>query len=403
MLDILHDIRVFGRFVAKRLVQDRCVQTAASLAFTTLLSLVPIVTIALTVFSASPVFANFWAQIKTYLLTYLMPEKAGIVITQYMQQFAESATRLTAVGLVLLAVTALSMMLTMENAFNVIWRVSRPRPLFKRLVAYSAVLTLGPLLIGASLSLTSWLVGLSMGHGERISVFGIMALKILPILFSTLAFTLLFQLVPNRQVPLLHAVTGALFAAMTFEATSRVFGYFISHFPTYNLVYGAFASLPIFLMWIFLSWLTVLFGAVIAASLSSWRAPAPKVSGSEIRLLDALRVLQALMEGSHKGSVGYVPELSKSLLLGYDALERTLEELASMEMVRKVKGNGWIMIRDAHHIRVSELVRFYVMNRDVLPAGNSDEPLARCIARWSEQLEDLTDIPLQALLHRNGN
>ena len=127
-----------------------------------------------------------------------MPETAGIIITQYMQQFADSATRLTAVGIVFLAVTAMTMMLTIDNAFNVIWQVTQPRPLVKRLVAYWAVLTLSPLLIGASLSLTSWLVGLSMGHGKHVSPFGIVVLKTLPILFTTLAFTLLFELVPNR-------------------------------------------------------------------------------------------------------------------------------------------------------------------------------------------------------------
>ena len=165
------------------------------------------------------------------------------------------------------------MMLTIDNAFNVIWRVTRPRPLVKRLVAYWAVLTLAPLLIGASLSLTSWLVGLSMGYGKHISSFGIVVLKILPVLFTTLAFTLLFRLVPNRYVPRRHALIGALVAAVMFETINRVFGYYVSHFPTYKLVYGAFASVPIFLMWIYLSWLTILFGAVITASLSHWRTP----------------------------------------------------------------------------------------------------------------------------------
>jgi membrane protein len=399
MRNILHDIQVLARFIATRIIQDRCVQAAASLTFTTLLSLVPMVTIALTVFSAFPVFEDFSAHIKTYLLNNLMPENAGIIITQYMQQFADSATRLTAVGIVLLAVTALSMMLTIENAFNIIWRVSRPRPLVKRLVAYWAVLTLGPLLIGASLSLTSWLVGLSMGHGENISSFGIVALKILPIFFSTLAFTLLFQLVPNRHVPHLHAVIGALVAAVVFEATSRVFGYFISHFPTYNLVYGAFASLPIFLMWIFLSWLTILFGAVIAASLSYWRTPALQVSGPATQLLDALRVLRILVDGLHKGSEATVTELSKSLLLGYDTLEKILEELAGADMVRKVEGNGWVLMRDADHIRVSELLRLYVLDRDSLPDGKNEDPLENWIAGCAEQLEQSTDITLQELLH----
>lgn len=324
MQNNLRDIQALVRLIATRFVRDRCAETAASLTFTTLLALVPMITIALTVFSAFPVFEDFSAQIKIYLLNNLMPENSGIIITQYMQQFADSATRLTAVGIVFLAVTAMMMMLTIDNAFNVIWQVSRPRPLIKRLVAYWAVLTLAPLLIGASLSLTSWLVGLSMGHGKYVSPLGIMVLKTLPILFATLAFTLLFRLVPNHYVPRAHALIGALVAAVVFETTSRIFGYFVSHFPTYKLVYGAFASVPIFLMWIYLSWLTILFGAVIASSLSHWRTPAAQGSGPATQLLDAMRVLQIMASGLQKGSVSTLPELSKSLRLGYDTLERIL-------------------------------------------------------------------------------
>ncbi len=397
MRNNLRDIRVLLRLIATRFARDRCAQTAASLTFTTLLSLVPMFTIALTVLSAFPVFEDFSAQIKAYLQNNLMPENAGIIITQYMQQFAESATRLTAVGIVFLALTALSMMFTIDHAFSVIWRVTRPRPLVKRLVAYWAVLTLGPLLIGASLSLTSWLIGLSMGHGKDISSFGIVALKTLPILFATLAFTMLFRLVPNRHVPRTHALIGGLVSALAFESSNRIFGYFISHFPTYKLVYGAFASIPIFLMWIYLSWLTILFGAVIAASLSHWRTPAEHDPAPATRLLDALRILQILEQGLQNGRASTLPELSKSMLLGYDTLETILEELSSIDMVNKLEGNGWVLTREASHIRLTELVRLYVLDRDALPSGKSDDPLQNWLVACAAQLERSTDITLQEL------
>src|SRR5574340_1144590 len=336
----------FMRFIAARFSQDRCIQIAASLTFTTLLSLVPLITIALAMFSAFPVFEDFSAHIKVYLLNNLMPDMAGKIITQYTQQFAESATRLTTVGIAFLAVTAMSMMLTIDQAFNVIWRVARPRPLLKRLVVYWAVLTLAPLLIGASLSLTSWLVGLSMGYAKQIPVFGVGVLKILPVLFTTLAFTMLFQLVPNRYVPRSHALIGAVVAALIFESMNRMFGYYVSHFPTYKLVYGAFASVPIFLMWIYLSWLTIMVGAVIAASLSHWRVPAAQNPSSAAQLLDALRVLQFLASGLQRGRVSTFPELSGSLHLGYDVLEKILEKLAGADMVRKADGQGWLLMRD---------------------------------------------------------
>jgi membrane protein len=397
-----HDIQTLVRFIVARFAQDRCTQTAASLTFTTLLALVPMITIALTVFSAFPVFEDFSAQIKIYLLNNLMPENAGIIITKYMQQFADSAARLTAVGIAILTVTAMMMLMTIDKAFNVIWQVTRPRPLVKRLVAYWAVLTLAPLLVGASLSLTSWLVGLSMGHAKYVSPFGVVILKILPVLFATMAFALLFRVVPNRHVPKSHALIGAFIAAVVFEAMSRIFGYYISHFPTYTLVYGAFASVPIFLMWIYLSWLTVLFGAVIAATLSHWRTPAAKQFTTAARLLDVLRVLQIMANGFQQGRVSNLPELSKTLRLGYDTLENILEDLSGADIVRKVVGNGWLLMRDTKHIRVAELLRLFVLNRDSLPAGKNQDPLQQWLVDYAVKLEQGADITLQELFARQA-
>jgi len=396
------DFLNFMRFIAMRFHQDRCIQIAASLTFTTLLSLVPLITIAVAMFSVFPVFEDFSSQIKVYLINNLMPDMAGKIITQYMRQFTESAMRLTAVGIALLAVTAMLMMLTIDHAFNTIWRVSRPRPLLKRLVIYWAVLTLAPLLIGASLSLTSWLVGLSMGYAKQIPIFGVGALKILPVLFTTLAFAMLFELVPNRHVPRTHALIGAVAAAIVFESMNRVFGYYISHFPTYKLVYGAFASVPVFLMWIYLSWLTTLLGAVITASLSHWRAPSAQNLSPAAQLLDALRVLQFLASGLQQGRVSTFPELSGSLYLGYDVLEKILGKLASADMVRKAEGQGWLLMRDANHIRAAELLRLFALDSGSLPAGRGDDPLRQWIADCAGQLEQSADLTLQELFARSA-
>jgi len=396
------DFLNFIRFIVMRFNQERCIQIAASLTFTTLLSLVPLITIALTLFSAFPVFEDFSLQIKMYLLKNLMPEMAGKVITEYMQQFTESAMRLTAVGVVFLAMTAMMLMITIGQAFNTIWRVARPRPLLKRLVVYWAVLTLAPLLIGASLSLTSWLVGLSMGYAKHVPIFGVGVLKILPLLFTTLAFAMLFRLMPNRYVPHTHALIGAIVAALIFESMNRVFGYYVSHFPTYKLVYGAFASVPIFLMWIYLSWLTILVGAVIAASLSHWRTPVTQHLSPATQLLNALRVLQIMANGLQQGSVSTFPELSRSLHLGYDVLEKILEKLASANMVRKAEGQGWLLMRDANHIRAVELLHLFVLDRSALPVEQSDDPVQQWVAGCVGQFEQSTDLTLQELFARNA-
>jgi len=390
----------FIRFIALRFDRDRCVQIAASLTFTTLLSLVPLITIAFAMFSAFPVFEEFSNQIKIYLLNNLMPDMAGKIITQYMQQFTDSATRLTAIGIMFLAVTAMSMMLTIDHAFNIIWRVARPRPLLKRLIVYWAVLTLAPLLIGASLSLTSWLIGFSLGYAEHIPVFGVGVLKLLPMIFTTLAFAMLFRLVPNRYVPFSHALIGALVSAIVFESMNRVFGYYVSHFPTYTLVYGAFASVPIFLMWIYLSWLAILFGAVIAASLSHWRAPAAQQLLPAAQLLDALRVMQIMANGLQQGKVSSFAEISETLHLGYDALENILEKLANADLVRKAEGNGWLLMRDAGYVRATELLHLFVLDPQTFSAGQNDGPLHQWLAASVEQLEQSTNLTLRELFDR---
>ena len=393
-------LQTFIRFVIARFVQDRCVQIAASLTFTTLLSLVPLITIALTLFSAFPVFENFSSQIKTYLLGNLMPATAGNVIAYYTQQFAESAGRLGAVGVAFLAVTAMLMMLTIDQAFNNIWQVTRPRAMHKRLIVYWAVLTLAPVLVGASLSLTSWLVGLSMGYAQHIPIFGVGVLKALPVLFTTLAFAMLFRLMPNRYVPLSHALIGGIVASVLFETMNRVFGLYISHFPAYKLVYGAFASVPIFLMWVYLSWLTILLGAVVAASLSHWRTPELPYLPAVVKMLDALRVLHIMSRGMQQGSVATIPALSNKLHLGFYTLEQIMERLASANLVRKAEGQGWLMTKDASHIRGTELLHLFVLDSSVLLAEQGNDPLKLWLASCAAELEKSTDVSLQELFDR---
>ncbi|MDD2720384.1 MAG: YihY family inner membrane protein [Gallionella sp.] len=394
------DLKNFMRFVQARFAEDRCTQIAASLTFTTLLSLVPLFAIALTLFSAFPVFEDFSGHIKSYLLENLMPQTSGKVIAHYTEQFAESAGRLSMVGFVVLVATAMLLIQTIDQAFNTIWRVTRKRAILKRWVVYWVVLTLAPVLVGASLSLTSWLVGLSMGYAKHIPIFGVGMLKSLPVLLTTLAFAMLFRLVPNRYVPRRHALIGAVVAAVLFETMNRVFGYYISHFPTYKLIYGTFASVPIFLMWIYFSWMTVLLGAVVAAALPHWRTPESGHLPAVVEMLDALRVLQIMAEGMRQGEVVTIPALSKKLRLGFFTLEGIMERLASADLVRKAEGQGWLMVRDAAHIRATELLHLFVLDRSSLLAGPEDDPLQRWLASCAAQLEQHTDVTLQGLFDK---
>ena len=180
--------------------EDRLAQVSGSLTFTTLLALVPLLTVTLTVFSAFPVFAGFAGAIRNFILENLIPAASGRVITVYMQQFAENAGKLTTAGLAILGVAAVMMMLTIDRTFNTVWRVPKPRPLVSRLLIYWGALTVGPLLIGASLSLTSWIVTLSLELTRDIGWAGVVVLKMVPIMLTSAAFAFLYRTVPARGV-----------------------------------------------------------------------------------------------------------------------------------------------------------------------------------------------------------
>jgi membrane protein len=399
----LTDLRHLLHFISMRFKQDRCAQMAASLTFTTLLSLVPLITIALTLFSAFPVFENFSSQIKSFLLSNMMPETGGKMISRYVEQFAESAAKLTAVGIVFLALTAMLMMHTIDEAFNTIWNVSRPRTMVQRVLIYWAGLTLAPLLIGGSLSLTSWLAGMSLGYAKQVPEFDVVMLKVTPVLLTTLAFSLLFRVMPNRYVPLRHAFIGGAAAAAAFESMNTAFAYYIAHFPTYKLVYGAFASIPIFLLWIYLSWLTVLLGALITSSLSYWRGNPVKRMTAAAKLYYALRILRAMSDGMSNGKVQTIAALSMQLHIGFDTLEQILEELVQVKMVRKLSGLGWAMIRDVKHIQVSELYRLFVFDPSSVAVRMNDAE----IHAWLEQMEvrvaEAAALTLHDLFNQNNS
>jgi membrane protein len=390
----------FLRYVTVRLQEDRCTQMAASLTFTTLLSVVPLITIALTLFSVFPVFSEYSAHIKEFILTNMVPETGGRIVTRYMEQFAESASRLTAVGLVFLAVTAMLLMLTIDNAFNMIWRVSRPRSLLQRVLVYWAVLTLAPLLVGGSLTLTSWLVGFSAAYAQQIPSIRMDALRLIPVVMTTAAFTLLFRVVPNRFVPMRHAVTGGLIAALAFESMNRGFAFYIAHFSTYKLVYGAFASVPIFLMWVYFSWLTVLFGAIVTASLSHWRSTHSLRLDQAARLYYAVGILKLMHKGLAKGEVQTLPGLSRQLHIGYDDVERILDRLVEARIVGKLSGSGWSMVRAPEAVQLSELLRLFLLDVATLPRHAGDSDIKAWFAALERRMNEPAGMTLQDIWNK---
>lgn len=265
-----HRLLEFFLALAKRLREDRGFETAGSLTFTTLLALVPLIAVALALSTPFPAFERAVDALGRYASAQLLPAGSNLV-TKQIGAFAEKAGELTSVGLVFIVLTALMLMLTVDGALNRIFRVHRRRHLARRLFVYAAVLTLGPALIGASLYLTSTLVVNSLGFLD-LDEYRRTVVSLLAFAFTCAALTLVYLVVPYRRIELRHAVTGGIVAGVIFELAKRGFGLYVAHFPAYTMIYGAFAIIPLFLLWLYVSWVVVLFGATLTAALPSWRA-----------------------------------------------------------------------------------------------------------------------------------
>ena len=342
--------------VARRFYEDRGAQAAGSLTYTTLLSIVPLLTVALALSTAFPVFDEAIGALQLFLFENFLPDAEGLdTISDQILSFSEQAGRLTAIGLLFLVLTAVMLMLTIDDTLNRIFRVRRRRPLAQQVIMYWSVLTLWPVLIGASLSLTSYLIGNTS-----------MAARVIPFLFTWAALTMLYILVPYRHVDVRHAAAGALLAGIAFELAKRGFAVYVANFPTYTLIYGAFATLPIFLLWMYVSWLVVLAGAVFTAMLPGYRVittERDRPPGRELtEALDILGVLARAQDG------GYVLPLiriaAQAGVMPYRC-ELVLERCAELGWVAKAEKDGWVLARDADTIRVADIYRAFVLDPDL--------------------------------------
>ena len=262
----------FSAQVIQRFEQDRCKRVAGALSFTTMLAVVPLTAVTVAVLSMFPVFGNWMTVIQDFIYSNFVPA-AGETVQKYLTQFASKAGRLTAIGLLFLGAAALMLMATIEQAFNDIWRVPNARKLVHRFVTYWALLTLGPILVAGSLALTSQFFSLSFfGRAEVTMLHRILEVA-LPLLLEFGAAVLLYTVVPNVPVKWRNAFVGAAFAAVLLEIAKHLFTAFMKSFTSYQILYGAITALPIFLMWIYISWVIILLGAIVAATLNDRRGP----------------------------------------------------------------------------------------------------------------------------------
>ncbi|KFK92973.1 MULTISPECIES: virulence factor BrkB family protein [unclassified Serratia (in: enterobacteria)] len=260
----------YGRLLMKRIDSDGLTMLAGHLAYVSLLSLVPLIAVVFALFAAFPMFSDISIQLKRFIFTNFMPA-AGNVIQQYLEQFVANSSRMTAVGACGLIITALLLISSVDSVLNTIWRSKNKRPIVFSFAVYWMVLTLGPLLVGASMAISSYL--LSLNWLAQTGVNGLVdeTLRIFPLLLSWISFWLLYSIVPTVRVPPKDALVGALVAGVLFELGKKAFAFYVTMFPSYQLIYGVLAVIPILFLWVYWSWCIVLLGAEITATLSEYR------------------------------------------------------------------------------------------------------------------------------------
>lgn len=256
----------FGRAYAQRCQQDQVSTIGGYLAYISLLSLVPMVTVMFSMLSAFPMFAELRKNLEYFIYANVIPSR-GDEIQSYISQFIGNTGSMTAIGILALVFVALLLIHNIDKTLNKIWRVTKRPRLIISFSIYWMILTLGPVLVGVSIGMTSYLVRLSRLADDYTPGFSTLLLGIVPYLMSMLAFSILYLVVPNVRVRFKHALWGALLATVLFELSKRGFALYVTHFPTYQTIYGALALLPILFVWVHLCWMVVLLGAELTALL----------------------------------------------------------------------------------------------------------------------------------------
>ncbi len=356
---------------AKRLGQVDAFDLAGSLTFTTVLAIVPLLAVALALFTAFPQFHDFSDALQAFLTNSLMPPVISENVMSYLNDFAKQASRLTAIGGSFLVITVLLLILSVDKALNEIWRVTKPRGIGQRLLVYWALLTLGPLMTGASLWATALLARESFGVIAQIPELLEFTLKVSPFFVSAAGFAALFVIVPNTKVTPRDAIIGGLLVAALLEIMKLGFAYYVSQVSTYTMIYGAFAALPVFLIWVYLSWLSVLFGAIVAANLPYFRhVRARGLNQSNDAFNEALSILRLLDQSRTQSTSGLsIRSLSETLELTEDQIDKTLASLQDLGWVAQAqvrKREVWVLVCNPSTTSVNPLIKRLLVNRSPL-------------------------------------
>ena len=365
-----------ARTLRQRFRDDRLGQTAGSLTFTTTIALVPMITVALAVLTIFPMFADFQTVLQKRLIESLVPENISRQVLGYLTLFANKASRLGAAGVAVLLLSALTLVFTIDRTLNAIWRVRKRRPLAHSMLLYWTAITLGPLLMGASLVMMSQFVAASRGAVPDLIGNLRWVFSVLEFLLLAWAVSALYRFVPYTQVRWSHALVGGVWVAAATEVARKVLAYYFGQMPTYSVVYGAFATVPILLVWIYLAWSIVLIGAVLVANLPSLLAGISR-DGRSVgwRFQLALEVLQRLQVARTTDAHGAsLSTLCEDLALDPLQLEDVLATLVDLDWIARlsesvdarqshVQEARYVMLADPHRTPLAPLMERLLLVR----------------------------------------
>jgi membrane protein len=403
-----HHFYAFVLFTFQRFFVNRAQWTAAALSYTTLLSLVPLMAVGFAFLSPFPVFQRLSDQIQDFIFQNFVPA-TGQVVKEHLMSFTKQTSRLTAVGIVVLVVTSLLMLSTIEKAFNEIWEVRERRKPLSAFMVYWAVLTLGPLLVGASLAVTSYLVSLPgfSNAAETLEVRQTL-LSMMPFILTSIAFTLLYVAIPYRSVPVHHALLGGMVAALLFEVAKRGFALYVTRFPTYETIYGALATIPIFLVWIYVSWTVILLGAEITHCLSSYQDRVSRLQSKGVggMFFASYRILGHLWDAQKGGNSLSVPALlGRESNLDEQTLNTLVGCLVDNKLVYLTSAGEYALAQDLSDV---SLLKLYRIQPEALPDLSNkqgrlddwDEALSDALSDVHQSLESSLNISLKTLYQR---
>jgi len=374
MRSIFKRIIAFSAFLWKRLKDDNCPEIAGALSYATLFALVPVIAAVLGILSAFPVFQKWRSSVTDFLFTNFVPGAARAV-QGYLTQFAEHAMQTTAVGILVLLLSVLMVMANIEAAYNRIWRVITPRRKIARFLMYWTALSLGPLVVVAALTISSYLFAMPL-ISQADAEWGLRTrlLSLLPFFITWITLAGSYVVIPNRTQPLRPAVWGGLLAALLFELAKHGFAYYLSQLPSYQEIYGALSIIPIFLLWIYLCWVMVLLGATFAASLADFDYPPHSYLLKGNEFVGLLIILDHFAEAQRTGKDLHSNELrQREGFLTEELVTRYLIDLQKIGVLQRTEQASWVMTRTLSSITLLEL---YEAGQYRWPAKLSDSTLA---------------------------